>query len=1039
MQPSSHASERSRRRSRQACRSGSVDRWQLTLDGMLLAILAFAPLFFGGRYDGGKFVFVVLVVAAMCVCAFRVAVDRTQRWYGCHALWLVGGGVLLLGLQLWPGSNATSSAERLLPVWSQVGVAQQDESVSATTIGTWGQQSFAPAATRGGMVMLLAYGGLFVVTIQRVREIRDVERTLTLIGWTTVGMAAFGLLQYLTSSGSFLWFYDHPWRDTTSAAKGPFDNQNHFVHYLALGCGPLLWWWLHRANKKDSIRSSLKARSGNRRTADGSHLAVGSLAVGVVMFAALMSFSRAGCLLILLVVAAATFAYFRMGWIRRQLALSLVGVATLVFAALWIHGSDRLTARLSDYAGVSVNSLDRGHVRRQIWAANIEGIRQNGPLGSGVGTHVQLCPVYLKNSASTEHTHAESGYLQVLLETGWYGLLLVLGGISAVVGWIAFGGRRPASPDNRQLRIRGCMVAVATGLTASMLHSFVDFVWYIPACLSFAIILAACAFRLRCLAKEPRIDLTTAANWSPLARWGVVASTVCVGAWMIHDRAGPAIASPAWDSYLRKHNEHQQMVQEDRGESEATADVTGIDSPQEEALDSLIEDLEFVVRWNPNHGRAHLRLAGVYVQKCELIMRDSDNALDLSQLRDTVIRADFATLARRTLTKADRNANGTLERGEADRHDRWLEHWNAADSNADTRLDPVELTGLLRDQWLKQTMRFSIKAAEVVGKFDQDGDQVLSGDELKRARLASQTLSNARPAQADRLFTEEISDAYRKEYAAAHRYLHSAYAHAVQGLSICPLQGEGYLLLAELCFISERANSPEGLVQAKRQMVNQALRLRPWDGGVLLVAGREAALSNHTELAAALWRRSFMSGTVHRSRLIDLFVAHQMPIEFVTSQFAPVLDARSCDQIARRFESSGLPTESRKFWSHFARVAEAEAQRGNQDGASITNSWLLANRAYQRLGDTAAMLRCARAAAKFEPNDFKTRRSLVRNLIDQQLYVEAEPHVRWCLRRKPEDKYLRSAITKILDAESGGLRKTETISKQNVRDDTRRS
>ena len=49
-------------------------------------------------------------------------------------------------------------------------------------------------------------------------------------------------------------------------------------------------------------------------------------------------------------------------------------------------------------------------------------------------------------------------------------------------------------------RLTACVVAVASGLMASVVHSLWDFVWYIPACMSLAVVLAACHCRLQQLA-----------------------------------------------------------------------------------------------------------------------------------------------------------------------------------------------------------------------------------------------------------------------------------------------------------------------------------------------------------------------------------------------------------------------------------------------------------------------------------------------------------------------------------------------------------
>ncbi|NIL96134.1 MAG: hypothetical protein GTO62_03070, partial [Planctomycetales bacterium] len=56
--------------------------------------------------------------------------------------------------------------------------------------------SLTPTATRGGLVMFLAYGLMFLVTVQRMGQLSDVRRLLCWFALATVAMAALGIVQY---------------------------------------------------------------------------------------------------------------------------------------------------------------------------------------------------------------------------------------------------------------------------------------------------------------------------------------------------------------------------------------------------------------------------------------------------------------------------------------------------------------------------------------------------------------------------------------------------------------------------------------------------------------------------------------------------------------------------------------------------------------------------------------------------------------------------------------------------------------------------
>ena len=207
--------------------------------------------------------------------------------------------------------------------------------------------------------------------------------------------------------------------------------------------------------------------------------------------------------------------------------------------------------------------------------------------------------------------------------------------------------------------------------------------------------------------------------------------------------------------------------------------------------------------------------------------------------------------------------------------------------------------------------------------------------------------------------------------------------------------------------------------------MNQSLRLRPWDGDVLLVAGKEALLANHLELATTFWRRSFQSGPTHRDRLIDVFVQQQVPLEFLAEHFASVLDATSCERLVRKYDAAGIAGPSPLFLRHMATVACREAKAAEMDDV---RRWMLACDAYQRLGDVASLVDCVEQVAKMEPTDFGLRRRLAMIMIDHELFDEARPHVRWCLRRKPHDRGLRQANSKIIESSVGQSSRVRLVS-----------
>ena len=233
-------------------------------DGLLMGIIGFAPLFMGGRHALGKLVYVTLAASLAVVWLARQCLFQSASWRRSGAEPLLVAGVILVGLQLTP--LPAQWLHHLSPQIAQDLTLWTADSASPAHLGTWSHVSLTPMSTRGGLTILLAHSIVFLVLVQRLRGIGDVERVLRWIAVTAIAMATLGLAQYLFSNGKFLWVYTHPFRDTHSAVKGTFANENHFVHFLALGLGAVVWWLVAslRSAEEETSCERVTSKSGIR-------------------------------------------------------------------------------------------------------------------------------------------------------------------------------------------------------------------------------------------------------------------------------------------------------------------------------------------------------------------------------------------------------------------------------------------------------------------------------------------------------------------------------------------------------------------------------------------------------------------------------------------------------------------------------------------------------------------------------------------------------------------------------------------------------
>ena len=569
-----------------------------------------------------------------------------------------------------------------------------------------------------------------------------------------------------------------------------------------------------------------------------------------MLFAGLLSLSRGGIAAMVLAATVSTAVCWRTAALGGRLLAALAAAAVVIGVSLAIFGLDRVGNRLEDFSSGSLERLDRLAGRRTIWAATAKAIPDFFPLGAGAGSFCDVYPMYsnLLSDEEKDVTHAENGYLQVALETGLVGAALVLAGI-ALCGWWCAGGLRRGVPG----RLRVCAGAIAASLAASLAHALVDFVWYVPACTAIVALLAACALRVRQLARgeggrrmtegpSPKAEIrspdfrhrtSASASFIPspssplhpsLAWAAAVLLLTGLGAWMIGNRVGPALAQPYFDQFMVQY----------RAAKAQTPEAFGADPVDQQTLRQWISCLENVVRWEPTHVLAHLRLAEIHRRLFEKLQMTGENQMPLRHVADAAIQQRFPT--REALVAWLAAAVGP--------------HWEHLD-----------------------------------------------------------------------------------------RALH----HARQAAALCPLRGRAYLALAELSFL---CGDQGALGQA---CIEQALRVRPLDGAVLLAASQEASLAGDHRRAMEYAKLAFQSGPRQRRQVIAGFVAgtpaEGLPalIDSIVADFQPDLEAlRFLHGVCA---ARCTPEQLSPLVRCWAEKAEAEARRpGNSQSAGV---WLEAHAASQ--------------------------------------------------------------------------------------------
>ncbi|MBN1851606.1 MAG: O-antigen ligase family protein [Pirellulales bacterium] len=876
----------------------STSGFNKTVDLALFCVLCLAPFFLGGRYPIGRLVYVVLAATAAIAWTMGACFDHRTRWHRTAGTWIILLGLALVVIQVvplpsWLIAKVSPTLLERIPLWSP-------GSSEAGQLGLWSQVSLAPQETIAGAAIFLAYSLLFLVACQRMHTFRDVERMLGWIALSAIILASVGLVQYVVGTDKYLGFYKHPFRSPKPSVTAAFYNGNHFAHMLALGIGPLVWWLA--ASIRVHKHHELSKGPGRISSSNGTVAIL--ICIGTVLFAGLMSTSRGGMLVIVVACITVAGLYWSRGLLPGKVVAALGASAIIVTVAITIHGFDRVAPEIEDLTSGSVERLDNGGYRRAVWSANMDAIPDFWILGAGIGAHRHLLPTYLPEDYGLEFTHSESGYLQIALEAGIGGVILCCLAIAICFAWCWRAWWR--APDGRYAT---AVAAVSASLLASVVHSVWDFVWFIPATMSTTAILAACACRLSQLACAPtalRSHPIVAPNRSIASQgtkryawfgsqrdyrmpaalaWCLLAITVAFSLWMVNNRIGPALGSPAWDQYLltsvdmRKTNYPVISNLKQSGQEEAWIEERATQT------DAMITFLKEVLRHDPQNARAHLRLAGQCLVRFEIALDDAPNRMPLSQIRDAAIASQFPN--REAL-----------------------------------------------DEWLSRAIGPS------------------------------------------------------------RQYLDLALRHARRGTALCPFAGDGYLYLSDLCFL-------EGRGSLAGVYLDQARRVRPHDGDVLLRIGTEAWLCHDVEKAVQYWHQAYHTGKPYQMKLIQI-LGGNVPVEFFLQVFGPDLDTMQRMEVF--YLKRNLARDLAVLRQALASRTETAAK--NASGLQSAQLWYQAYRLYVHLESTDDAIRCGRQAVQADEYSLDIRKSFGRYLLTHKHYAEAEHHLKWCAQRNPLDATL---------------------------------
>lgn len=328
--------------------------------------------------------------------------------------------------------------------------------------------SVEPASTRRVFFQSLNLWGLYLLAARTVHSEFRRRAFLVILAVTASAQALYGLGMTLT--GVEIGFlekktYGLGW------ATGTFVNRNHFAHFLALGAAASLGLLVAQP-RSDTAQEGWRGRLLRVIAWLMSPAAVWRISLLIMLSAVVLSQSRMGNVSIMVALISGVLLWVIL-YARAKIVPALLLLSSFAVADLWIvdqyYGLSRVVDRLED---TELETEQRSVALGELTPL----LDEFAWVGSGAGSFQSVFLSVQSRKLRGFYDHAHNEYAETLVETGFVGLLALLG-----MGALHFLHALGILRQRKQAIARALGLAGVVALIAAGLHAAVDFIFHIPA------------------------------------------------------------------------------------------------------------------------------------------------------------------------------------------------------------------------------------------------------------------------------------------------------------------------------------------------------------------------------------------------------------------------------------------------------------------------------------------------------------------------------------------------------------------------------
>jgi len=515
----------------------SLSRFDKVIEWLLILLLVFAPLAFGAVHRWSEEV-VLALAAAISICfLLKLVVERQTPFVWSWAYIPVALFILVAIFQLirLPSGLVSTISPNTVAIKRHLLGDLPNSSALLESMAI----TFYPSATNHDVRLVFAIAMVFLVVVNVYLRAQQIKRLLAAIAIIGGSIAILALAQDLLGNGKIYWSVEP---GVGAAHAGPFVNHSHYGQFMNLCVGAALGLILVRLHEDFSGKRVTPPVIFDHLASPAARVIWLLTAMIVISVATIfVSLTRGGMISMFIAAAFTTLVVSSRQSVKGQ-GWIMVIIAMGAFICVLYVGFDAVYDRLASLRQLHQAQGSRWQILKDIsvaWA-------KFPVIGTGLGTHEVVYPMFDRSTTAALAAYAENEYAQTAEETGLIGLVALVG--FAVLVWASYvrNIRRASMP------ICSAAYGLGFGLMAVMLHSLSDFGQHLPANALLSAVFCALLLGLARFGKKDNLKAksTEASVGSTGLRIVILVCASGIWAWVLLSSNNARLAEAHWQKAL---------------------------------------------------------------------------------------------------------------------------------------------------------------------------------------------------------------------------------------------------------------------------------------------------------------------------------------------------------------------------------------------------------------------------------------------------------------------------------------------------------